>query len=166
MTMDAVIHFCAVEGPYGYMSNFAPYPIKLDGRSWPTTEHYFQAQKFAGTGYEEDIRRARTPMIAARLGRDDSMPIRSDWEQVKDDIMLEAVRAKFAQHSELLHQLLKTGSARIVEHTAKDTYWGDGGDGTGKNMLGCILMQVRDELRDAEIPRWVSGDGIVMAEGG
>ena len=44
-------------------------------------------------------------------------------------------------------KLLGTGDARIVEHTANDAYWGDGGDGSGKNMLGLILMRVREALR-------------------
>jgi ribA/ribD-fused uncharacterized protein len=58
----------------------------------------------------------------------------------------QAVRASFGQHAELGEILLHTGDAMIVEHTEKDAYWGDGGDGSGKNMLGRILMEVRDEL--------------------
>ena len=50
---------------------------------WPTTEHYFQAQKFAGTEYEEKIRLTNSPMIAARLGRSRIHPLRPDWENVK-----------------------------------------------------------------------------------
>lgn len=60
--------------------------------------------------------------------------------------MLDALRAKFGQHPELRALLLATGSAELVEHTAIDTYWADGGDGSGKNMLGVLLMRVRDEL--------------------
>ncbi len=60
--------------------------------------------------------------------------------------MLEALRAKFTQHPNLRAALLATGSARLVEHTANDAYWGDGGDGHGKNRLGALLEQVRDEL--------------------
>jgi ribA/ribD-fused uncharacterized protein len=86
-------------------------------------------------------------MIAARMGRDRGKPMRADWEAVKDDIMREAVRAKFQQHTELREILLATGDARIVEHTQNDSYWGDGGDGSGKNMLGRILMEVREQLR-------------------
>ena len=64
--------------------------------------------------------------------------------------MLEAVRAKFTQHEDLRAILLGTGNAKLVEHTENDSYWGDGGDGSGKNRLGQILMRVRDELRAAE----------------
>src|SRR5262245_55405732 len=145
--MSAIIHFYRTGDDYGCFSNFAPYPIKLKGKGWPTSEHYFQAQKFAGTEHEEAIRQAKSPMIAARMGRDRSKPLRADWEAVKDDLMREAVRAKFAQHADLREILLATGDAVIVEHTDNDAYWGDGGDGSGKNMLGKILMEVRAELR-------------------
>jgi ribA/ribD-fused uncharacterized protein len=114
---------------------------------WPTSEHYFQAQKFVNESHAEDIRKAKSPMIAARMGRDRSKKLRKDWESVKDQVMLKAVRAKFEQHPELAETLLGTGEAQIIEHTANDRYWGDGGDGTGKNMLGKILVRVREELR-------------------
>ncbi|OWK40537.1 GTP cyclohydrolase II [Fimbriiglobus ruber] len=61
--------------------------------------------------------------------------------------MLDALRAKFSQHEEMKAALLGTGDAKLVEHTANDDYWGDGGDGSGKNRLGQLLMRVRDELR-------------------
>jgi ribA/ribD-fused uncharacterized protein len=61
--------------------------------------------------------------------------------------MRTAVRAKFTQHKSLQETLLSTGDAILVEHTVNDSYWGDGGDGTGKNMLGKILVEIRDELK-------------------
>lgn len=143
-----IITFYSVGGEYGCFSNFAPYPIVLKGQMWPTSEHYFQAQKFAGTEHEEAIRLASSPMIAARMGRSRSWPLRLDWESVKDSIMREAVHAKFTQHQELRAQLLGTGETLLVEHTARDRYWGDGGDGSGQNRLGQILMEVRSELRE------------------
>ena len=66
---------------------------------------------------------------------------------VKDDIMREVVMAKFTQHKALTATLLSTGDAMLVEHTANDNYWADGGDGSGKNMLGKILMEVREAIR-------------------
>jgi ribA/ribD-fused uncharacterized protein len=143
-----VIQFYRVSGDYGYFSNFSPHPVKLKGKTWPTSEHYFQAQKFAGAPDEEEVRLAKSPMNAARMGRSRNRPLRKDWESAKDAIMHEAVLAKFTQHDELRESLLSTGDAEIVEHTKKDRYWGDGGDGRGKNMLGKILMWVRAELRD------------------
>jgi ribA/ribD-fused uncharacterized protein len=152
--MPEVIHFYSVRDEYGCFSNFAPYPVRMDGKPWPTSEHWFQAQKFAGTAAEaemmERIRDQRSPMIAARLGRSRRRPIRANWHSVRDEMMRRVVRAKFTQHADIRAVLLDTGDATLVEHTENDDYWGDGGDGSGRNMLGRILMQVRAELRAAE----------------
>jgi N-glycosidase YbiA len=145
-----VINFYSARDEYGCFSNFSRHPIFLDGKRWPTSEHFFQAQKFRGTAHEEAIRMAKKPMEAANLGRSRRHPLRPDWESVKDQVMLEAVRAKFTQHDDLKAILLGTGDALLVEHTANDAYWGDGGDGSGRNRLGEILMQVRAELRAVE----------------
>ena len=132
---------------FGQFSNFAPFSIRLKGRTLPTTEHYFQAQKFTGTDHERDDWQTKSPMIAARLGRSRAHPLRQDWEQVKDGIMREALEAKFTQHPKLKALLLLTGDAELVEHTRNDAYWGDGGDGTGKNRLGQLLMELRASFR-------------------
>jgi len=142
-----VIAFYSTKGEYSCLSNFAAYPFELGGVVWPTAEHYFQAQKFAGTKHEDAIRLVRSPMVAAHMGRTRQRPLRADWERVKDEVMLAGLRAKFAQHADIRAKLLATGDAMIVEHTRKDRYWGDGGDGSGLNMLGRLLMRVRDELR-------------------
>ena len=141
--MTEHITFYSTKNEYGCFSNFAAFPITLVGKVWPTSEHYFQAQKFEDNEHQEAIRTEPSPMIAAKMGRDRSKKLRRDWESVKVSIMTDAVRAKFAQHQELKDTLLSTGDATIVEHTENDSYWGDGG---GKNMLGQILMHIRDEL--------------------
>lgn len=142
-----IYFYSAKEKPYGCFSNFSPHGFELDGKYWPTSEHYFQAQKFAGTPYAEQIRLAKSPMIAARLGRSRKQPIRLDWEQVKDEVMRQAVLRKFETHADIRDTLLATGDAPIVENAPGDTYWGCGKDGTGKNMLGVILMETRAKLR-------------------
>ncbi|MDB6066944.1 MAG: hypothetical protein JWR26_3152 [Pedosphaera sp.] len=141
------IIFYRLNEPYGEFSNFSAHPIELEGRVWPTTEHFFQAQKFVDTEHEEAIRQAKSPMIAARMGRSRERPLRPDWETVKDDIMRAALEAKFGQHSSLRSLLLHTGNAELIEHTKNDNYWGDGGDGSGKNRLGQLLMELRDRVR-------------------
>jgi N-glycosidase YbiA len=141
------INFYSARDEYGCFSNFSRHPIFLDGRRWPTSEHFFQAQKFAGTGREEEIRLAKTPMEAANLGRSRRHPMRRDWEAVKEAVMYAALRAKFTQHDDLKAMLLGTGDATLVEHTSNDAYWGDGGDGSGRNRLGQLLMRLREELR-------------------
>lgn len=133
--------------PYGCFSNFSAHAIELDGHGWPTVEHYFQAQKFQGTRRADLIRRARTPLRAAELGRDRSTALRRDWERVKVDVMRRAVEAKFRTHADIREILLSTGDEVIVEDTVTDHYWGRGRTGTGKNKLGLILMRTRVKLR-------------------
>lgn len=140
------VKFYSARGEYGEFSNFARYPVTIDGKVWKTTEHYFQAQKFAGTKYETEVRNAKGPGEAAKIGRDKRLPLRKDWESVKDDVMRKAVLNKFMQHERLMDLLLSTEDQELVEHTENDSYWGDGGNGTGKNKLGKILMETRDVL--------------------
>jgi N-glycosidase YbiA len=146
--MNVINFYSTKDNKYGVFSNFSRHTIKLDDKIWPTSEHYFQAMKFENNEVIiEQIRTATTPAEAARLGRDRSVPIRNDWESVKDYAMRTAVWAKITQYPELKELLLSTGNDMLVEHTKNDSYWGDGGDGTGINMLGIILMEVRNKLR-------------------
>lgn len=142
------IYFYGTRDEYGCFSNFSPHGFELDGFYWPTSEHYFQAQKFAGTPHAEQIRQVKTPKEAAKMGRDRKRPLRSDWEQVKDDIMKKVVLCKFKTHADIRQVLLSTGNELIVENSPIDYYWGCGADGSGKNKLGLILMEVRDILRE------------------
>lgn len=76
--MPGTINFYLTDAPYGFFSNFAAYPIEIDGKAWPTSEHYFQAMKFVGTPHEEEIRNEESPMKVARMGRDRKRPLRAD----------------------------------------------------------------------------------------
>jgi ribA/ribD-fused uncharacterized protein len=133
---------------YGYLSNFYDHPVEIDGRIWPTTEHYYAAMKTPDFNLQEMIRcNAETPLIAKRMGR--KYPLKPDWEEVKYDVMVHALRAKFSDKT-LQEKLLNTGDAEIYEDSPFDKIWGTGvkgGVGTGLNLLGKALMQVREELR-------------------
>lgn len=141
------IYFYKINDEYGCFSNFSKHGFELNGKYWMTSEHYFQAQKFVETEFEEQVRLSATPMEAANKGRDRSKPLRKDWEEVKDDIMRRAVLEKFKANTDARNMLLSTGNEDIIEKTTKDYYWGCGEDGTGKNMLGKILMETRKILR-------------------
>jgi N-glycosidase YbiA len=151
-----IYFYSTTEEPYGCFSNFSRHGIELDGKFWKTSEHYFQAQKFVGTPHAEEVRRATTPKEAARLGRDRKRPLRPDWEGVKDGVMRRAVLKKFESHPALRELLLGTGEEELVENTTGDYYWGCGKDGSGRNMLGKILMEIRAQLRQGE-PREAAG---------
>ena len=145
------INFYNRHDDYYEFTNFYPHRVYIDDHIWPTTEHYFQAQKFVGTPYYDHIRKLPFPREAFSVSRDPvaSRWIRGDWIAVKDNVMLKALRVKF-EDPVLKKLLLSTGNKRLVEHTANDSYWGDGGDGRGLNMLGKLLMKVRNEIRNSE----------------
>lgn len=136
------------EKPYGCFSNFSGHGFMLDELYWATSEHYFQAQKFVDTPYLEKVRQIKTPKDAANMGRNRSLPLRADWEQVKDDVMQKAVLQKFSTHADIREILLATEDKVLVENSPIDYYWGCGKDGSGKNKLGQILMAVREILRN------------------
>lgn len=146
--------------PFYEFTNFYSAPIELDGKEWPTTEHYFQAQKFPNNpGIREYIRTkcrsARDAFNAAQSERNKHALLpRDEWAAIKWGAMYRAVKAKFKQHSDLKKLLLSTGHRVLVENAAPDTYWGVGiNSKTGKvgyNNLGIILMKVRDKIRAKE----------------
>ncbi len=141
------ILFYEADKAYGCFSNFSRHPIELDGVIWATSEHFFQAAKFSEQVDVDAVRNALTPFAAAQIGRERHRSFRLDWDKLRDAVMMRALQAKFTQHGDLHEILLSTEGAGIVEHTHNDRYWGDGGDGTGRNMLGLLLEQVRSQLR-------------------
>jgi len=157
--MDKVINFYNTNKAYGCFSNFYFSPFQCKGFTWRTSEHYFQAMKFEGTEYFEELSKIEKPMDVARSGRDRNKPLRSDWESIKDEVMFEALKLKFDSNEDLRKILLSTGDAILVEHTSNDSYWGDGGDGSGKNKLGILLMRLRAQYPEYDgefyLPQWI-----------
>lgn len=142
-----IIKFYKPNEPYGELSNFSDHSVEIDGKTWPSVEHYFQAQKFKGSEHEEKIRQLNSPMDAKICGKDRSKPLRKDWHAVRDEVMREAVYAKFTQHPKLREFLLSTGDSLLIEASNTDSYWAAGPTGRGRNTLGLILMDVRRMLR-------------------
>ncbi len=143
-----ILFYGTKEIPYGCFSNFSAHPFTLENITWRTTEHYFQAMKFyPHWDHINALRAMPSPMQVAKAGRSRARPLRDDWEEVKDDVMRKAVLAKFSQHPEIAQILLETGTEDLIENTTNDHYWGCGTSGTGKNMLGIILMETREILR-------------------
>ena len=147
--MNQPIYFFSKNNEYYELSNFYKFGfVDDDGLYWPTVEHYFQAMKFPDEkyrGYREKISLAETPGKAKKLGQTRQIPLRKDWQMVKEDIMLYALRKKFS-HSKMKTLLLATGNRHLYENSPYDYYWGIGKQHTGKNCLGELLMKVRKEL--------------------
>lgn len=145
MTIKFYRELCA----NGYFSNFSCHPVELDGVLWPTSEHYYQAQKHAHNPlYMEAIRNVSSPKCAKNMACRRSL--REDWAEVKDGVMRKVILAKFTQHPELTDKLLATGNAVLVEDSPIDAYWGVGPDGAGENKLGRILMEARSVIALAQ----------------
>lgn len=134
------------QGEYRFLSNFWPCDILFDGLSYPSTENAFQAAKTNNL-----LDRARfteyTSGTAKREGK--RLKLRSDWDEVRLQVMYEINRYKYTIHSDLRAKLLATGDAYLMEgNTWHDTYWGvDLESGKGQNHLGKILMRIREELK-------------------
>lgn len=139
-------------GEYSFLSNFYHSPFCYQGNIYPTAEHAFQAYKtLDGTQriifHSADLTNDRTelsPGQAKQLGR--KLDLREDWEEVKVDVMRDVLRAKFEFYP-CREMLLETGDQELVEGNHwNDTFWGVCRS-KGKNTLGKLLMEVREELR-------------------
>jgi ribA/ribD-fused uncharacterized protein len=156
-----ILFFRRDRAMFGFCSHFHRASIELDGESWPSVEHYYQAQRSPDPDYRRAIRAAVSPGIAKRLSasphaprrisaqswfRQNHQQPRADWPDVKLEIMRRADWAKYSQNAELAALLVATGTAEIVEDSPFDSYWGSGSDGQGLNWAGRVLMEVRQAL--------------------
>lgn len=134
------------DGDFDFLSNFFPADVRFDGILYPSSEAAFQAQKCFKNDDKLQFTHL-TPSQAKSLGR--KIYLRPDWENIKVDMMTRIVRAKFTQHEVLGNLLYRTGESELIEgNTWNDTFWGVC-NGIGENHLGKILMQIRDELKEA-----------------
>lgn len=142
------IHFYKKYEAYGEFSNFSDHGFHADGEYWKTVEHYFQGQKYEDPAQRKRVAEAENPMIAKKRGQEPGL--RAGWDAMRDDVMRVGVLKKFEEYPDLKALLLSTGEEEIVEAAPTDYYWGAGKDGSGKNMLGKILVETRTILRERE----------------
>ena len=128
-------------GPFKFLSNFEPCEIWFDGLKYTSTEAAYQAQKTTDITIHDEFTRM-TPSESKRKGR--MLKIRPDWDAVKYDVMCAVVFDKFYRNHHLRQMLLSTGNKQLTEANHwSDVYYGVC-DGKGENILGKILMGVRD----------------------
>jgi ribA/ribD-fused uncharacterized protein len=128
------------------LDNRYPSPLTLDGKTWPTVEHYYQASKFPTLPeFQEEIRLLPSATAAMKAGKakDPSKPIRADWKEQRESIMRKAIFAKFDQNPELKEKLLATYPRPLVFADGMDAFWGYGRTKMGQNKLGSLLMNYR-----------------------
>ena len=125
-------------------ANFYPCPVTIDGHTYPTVEHYYQAAKFAN---HSEIRRkvagSADPTSAKALSRQYQSLVRRDWDTVKELVMYEAQVAKFAQHPDLRTKLIDSQGRDLVEDSPDDDYWGRTSVGKGFNRMGVLLINLK-----------------------
>ena len=140
--------------PYYEFTNFQEgYPFLFNNKMWKTSEHYFQAMKFNYYAINQQelnrlmdqIQNATSARQAFDIAQANSNLVRSDWLSIRDNVMRDALKAKFTSHSVLKNLLKSTGNAVLVEDSKKDSYWGIG-NGHGENKLGKLLMELRSTL--------------------
>ncbi|WP_223476582.1 NADAR family protein [Oricola indica] len=149
--MNEIRFYRASEKPYGAFSNLYRREVVFDGEVFATSEHAYQAGKARKPAVRKWLMEAPSPALLAMAAHGlyywDVAP---GWSKMKFDRMRAVLRAKFTQHNDLRVLLLSTGDARIVETATVDNevnrLWGEV-NGIGRNMLGVLLMEVRDELR-------------------
>lgn len=156
------IFFWSEKEENGVFSNWYPCRFELDGVTYQNTEQYMMAQKaklFSDMETYNRILRADSPQACKRLGRSVYPFDAKRWDRVKYDIVKDANRAKFKQNPQLMKELLGTGTAVFAESSPLDKVWGIGLDEAdarrtdpglwpGENLLGRILTELRDELRN------------------
>jgi len=132
-------------GEHRFLSNFWPANVLLDGESYPTVEHAYQAAKTTDAQMRRRIRFMTAPGKVKKLGS--GLALRPYWHQLKLTIMYELLKQKFDDSHPVLRDLLRdTGSRPLIEGNSwGDVFWGVC-DGVGDNNLGKLLMRVRDEL--------------------
>lgn len=140
--------YLARSDPSQPLSTYSRHGFELEGRYWPSVEHYFQAMKFEDSAEQEKVRLAKHPAKARRLGRSRLRKLRKDWSKLRRVVMTRAVYTKCRTHPEVAEALLSTGDVALFENSQYDYYWGCGRDRRGHNTYGKVLMDVRGKLRE------------------
>jgi ribA/ribD-fused uncharacterized protein len=142
------IRFLSTIDEWKNFSNLAPYPIYLENTLWGSAEHYYQYKKYEKIDPEFalKIKETLSPLEVKKITLKNTKS-HSDWRKNSLNILGNAVRAKFSQYPSLREQLISTGNELLIEANKKDYFWGEGENGSGKNMMGKILMSIREELR-------------------
>ncbi len=135
--------------PEQSFSSVSDHAFLLEGKHWPTVEHYYQAMKFDHEDHQEKIRLSEGVEQARKLGASRLKKRRQDWKRIKVTMMTRAVYTKFKTYPELAKQLLATEGS-IVESSQYDYFWGCGRDKRGHNHYGQVLMNVRNKLLEEQ----------------
>ncbi len=129
--------------------NFSSFQVDYDGYLWPTSEHAFQAVGFKDIANDifELIKKAKSAHDAQKIAYENKNKLTADWNNRKVSVMKDILRHKIDQHPYVLKKLLQSGDREIIEDSWRDAEWGWGEDRQGKNLLGNIWMELREEYK-------------------
>ena len=153
------------EQDFYVLSNFSAFRVQWRGIDFDTSEHAYHWEKFRDQPptwnsvglIAEQVRLAPSAHAAFKLAEICKPHRRPDWDDVKVEIMRGILKAKVDQHEYVRRKLLETGTRELVEDSWRDDFWGWGPNKDGKNMLGRIWMEIRDELQhDHDLSRSIS----------
>jgi ribA/ribD-fused uncharacterized protein len=139
------------QNEYRWLSNFSPAEVMFNGVSYASVEHAYMSAKSNDVEWKSFCAdRKNSPADVKKASK--NIKLRSDWNEVKLEVMEHCVRQKMNQEP-YRSKLLATGTIYIQEgNTWKDTFWGvDLRTGEGLNHLGKIIMKVRNELRNQTV---------------
>lgn len=162
------IKFYSKNKEYREFSNMFIAPFEIEGVVYPSVEHYYQSAKWEDANMKKFITSARSAALAKEFSylkpgrwtsdenkklinkakeytKKNNLSFNKNFDKIKYDVMVNGVREKFKQNENLMTLLLSTGDAVLMENSP-DSYWGIGKDGTGRNNLGNILMNLRDSM--------------------
>jgi ribA/ribD-fused uncharacterized protein len=138
------------EQDFYVLSNFSAFTLQWKGHRFDTSEAAYHWEKFEGTGNDSiqmSILCAPSAHEAFKIAESYKHYRRLDWDEVKVDIMRCILCAKVEQHEYVGRKLLQTGNRELIEDSWRDAFWGWGENHDGRNMLGRLWMQVRQQLR-------------------
>ncbi len=142
-----MVEFYKEFGELGYLANYSNHGFTKNGVFYKTVEHYYQSEKFSDPEIKKRIIDADTPKEASNIGRDRSLKRIEDFKSIKNQVMYEGILEKFRQNRNIAYKLIETRNRDIAEATIDEYYWGIGKDKSGENVIGDILVRVRERIK-------------------
>ncbi len=144
--MDEVF-FSSKSGETSFLSNFYPCTVKIDGKTYNSVEQYYQSCRVLNPELAQWVANSPSALYAKlvieSLKQTRPKDLVEGWYDIKLRIMKKAIRAKFTQNQELKEKLLETGTSILHEDVKGEDFWGI----EGEDMLGKMLMELREELK-------------------
>lgn len=135
------------ENEYYCLSNFSSFAVEEENIVYMTSEHLYHCRKFEDDAIKQEIIKSRSAHDAQKIAIKNKNKVLSNWNDIRLNKMKEILILKLNQHPYVQKKLLDTGDREIIENSWRDDFWGWGENKNGKNMLGKLWMEIRDEIK-------------------